>query len=86
MRPGERLNEILFGLEEETVEIGVAGIVAARPRQSSLDTMRAWLAALWEAVENEQRSLIERVLKDAIPESAGGADPARRAEPVTEKT
>ena len=48
--------------------------------------MRAWLAELQEAVENEQRSLIERVLKDAIPETAGGADPARRAEPVSEKT
>src|SRR6202040_883923 len=38
MRPGERLNEILFAHEEETVEIGVAGIVAARPREPSLET------------------------------------------------
>src|SRR6202030_858084 len=33
MRPGERLNEILFAYEEKTVEIGIAGIVAARPRE-----------------------------------------------------
>jgi O-antigen biosynthesis protein WbqV len=26
MRPGERLNEVLFAFEEETVEIGIAGI------------------------------------------------------------
>jgi FlaA1/EpsC-like NDP-sugar epimerase len=73
MRPGERLNEILFAYEEETVEIGVAGIVAARPRQPSLDTIRGWLTTLHEAVNREQRSLIETVLKDAIPEFATGA-------------
>src|SRR3982075_3364732 len=33
MRPGERLNEILFATEEPTVEIGVAGIMAAKPNE-----------------------------------------------------
>jgi FlaA1/EpsC-like NDP-sugar epimerase len=83
MRPGERLNEILFAYEEETVEIGIAGIVAARPRESSLNTMRNWLATLHEAVDSEKRSLIETVLKDAIPEFATGASPA--GQPVTAK-
>ena len=73
MRPGERLNEILFAFEEETVEIGIAGIVAARPREPSLDAMRAWLTTLHKAVDDERRSLIEVVLKDAIPEFATGA-------------
>jgi O-antigen biosynthesis protein WbqV len=73
MRPGERLNEILFAYEEKTVEIGVAGIVAARPRESSLDTIRGWVGELHEAIEGEERSLIEAVLKDAIPEFAAGA-------------
>ena len=73
MRPGERLNEILFAFEEKTVEIGIAGIVAARPRESSLDAMRAWLTTLHKAVDDERRSLIEVVLKDAIPEFATGA-------------
>ena len=76
MRPGERLNEILFAHEEETVEIGVAGIVAARPREPSLDTVRAWLATLHQAVNGEQRSLIEVVLNEAIPEFGAGADEA----------
>src|SRR6266700_7124640 len=73
MRPGERLNEILFAFEEETVEIGIAGIVAARPREPSLDAMCAWLTTLHKAVDDERRSLIEVVLKDAIPEFATGA-------------
>src|SRR3981081_3560480 len=80
MRPGERLNEILFAYEEETVEIGIAGIVAARPRESSLNTMRNWLATLHEAVDSEKRSLIETVLKDAIPEF-GSIAPFEQAAP-----
>ena len=44
MRPGERLNEILFAREEENSGIGISGIVAARPVSPSLDVMRAWLA------------------------------------------
>jgi len=75
MRPGERLNEILFAYQEETVEIGIAGIVAARPREPSLKALHGWLATLREAVNGEQRSLIESVLKEAIPEFAAGAGP-----------
>jgi len=73
MRPGERLNEILFAHAEETVDIGVSGIVAARPRQPSLEAMRAWLTRLHDAVDGEQRHVIERVLNEAIPEFAAGA-------------
>jgi O-antigen biosynthesis protein WbqV len=80
MRPGERLNEILFACEEETVEIGIVGIVAAKPRQPSLDAMRGWLTLLHEAVKDNQRSLIEPVLKDAIPEFAIAA--RRATEPA----
>jgi FlaA1/EpsC-like NDP-sugar epimerase len=82
MRPGERLNEILFAFEEETVEIGISGIVAARPRESSLDAMRAWLTTLHKAVDDERRSLIEVVLKDAIPEFAAGTALASQSVPA----
>ena len=51
----------------------VAGIVAARPREPSLDTIRAWLATLHQAVSGEQRGLIESVLNEAIPEFGAGA-------------
>src|SRR6202790_3984760 len=79
MRPGERLNEILFAFEEETVEIGLAGVMAARPREPSLNATRAWLATLRESVDSEQRGLIVSVLKDAIPEFATGEGPVNRA-------
>src|SRR5215475_3911663 len=46
IRPGERLHEILFASDEPTTEIGIAGIVAARPLQPSLETMRGWLREL----------------------------------------
>ena len=81
MRPGERLNEILFAHEEETVEIGVPGIVAARPREPSLEMIRGWLATLHQAVSGEQRGLIESVLNEAIPEFGAGARLASQSAP-----
>ena len=54
MRPGERLNEILFASEEPTVEIGIAGIMAAKPNEPPMATLRKWLAAL-EAGDRQGR-------------------------------
>lgn len=73
VRPGERLNEILFAHEEPTADIGIAGIVAARPNEPPLDTLQRWLSTLERAVGSEQRSVIVGVLKDAIPEFKSGA-------------
>lgn len=73
VRPGERLNEILFAHEEPTADIGIAGIVAARPNEPPLDTLQRWLSTLEKAVVSEQRSVIVGVLKDAIPEFKSGA-------------
>ena len=73
VRPGERLNEILFAHEEPTADIGIAGIVAARPNEPPLDTLQRWLSTLEKAVASEQRSVIVGVLKDAIPEFKSGA-------------
>jgi O-antigen biosynthesis protein WbqV len=70
MRPGERLNEILFANEEPTIEIGVAGIMAAKPNEPPMRSLREWIAALNQAVENNDRATIGAVLKDAIPEFA----------------
>src|SRR6202044_160047 len=36
-RPGERIKEILFGRDEPSAEIGIAGVVAARPVQPSIE-------------------------------------------------
>ncbi len=73
MRPGERLNEILFASEEPTIEIGVAGIMAAKPNEPPMPTLRKWIAALEQAVEKDDRAAIKEVLKDAVPEFASNA-------------
>ena len=73
MRPGERLNEILFASEEPTVQIGVPGIVAAKPNEPPMQTLRKWLAALDEAIAKDDRSTIKAVLKDAVPEFGSNA-------------
>ena len=44
VRPGERLNEILFAHDEPIAEIGIAGIVAAKPVTPSVEAMRGWIA------------------------------------------
>jgi FlaA1/EpsC-like NDP-sugar epimerase len=68
MRPGERLNEILFASEEPTIEIGVAGIMAAKPNEPPMQTLRKWIAALEQAIARDDRATISAVLKDAVPE------------------
>ena len=73
IRPGERLHEILFAREEETEEIGIPGIVAAKPVQPSLETIRAWLAKLEHGLAGNERTLIYEVLRNAVPEFSGEA-------------
>jgi O-antigen biosynthesis protein WbqV len=73
MRPGERLNEILFTSEEPTVEIGIAGIMAAKPNEPPMQTLRKWIAALEEAIAKNDRVDIKAVLKDAVPEFGSNA-------------
>jgi FlaA1/EpsC-like NDP-sugar epimerase len=68
IRPGERLNEILFAREEPASEIGISGVVAARPVSPSLETMRAWLGDLEQALRREERGSIYRVLREAVPD------------------
>jgi O-antigen biosynthesis protein WbqV len=73
IRPGERLQEILFAREEPTAPIGIEGIVAAKPVSPSLDAMRGWLAALEQGLGREDRSVIFGVLHDAVPDFSGEA-------------
>jgi FlaA1/EpsC-like NDP-sugar epimerase len=67
IRPGERLHEVLFAADEPTADIGISGIVAARPINPALDTLRAWLAALEQGLGRDDREAIYRVLRDAVP-------------------
>lgn len=73
MRPGERLNEILFATEEPTIEIGVAGIMAAKPNEPPMQSLRKWIAALEHAIARDDRTTIKSVLKDAVPEFGSSA-------------
>jgi O-antigen biosynthesis protein WbqV len=67
IRPGERLTEILFAADEPAADIGIPGIVAARPVSPALETLRAWLAALEQALRRNDRDAIYRALQDAVP-------------------
>jgi O-antigen biosynthesis protein WbqV len=73
IRPGERLQEILFAREEPSVPIGIEGIVAAKPVSPPLEAMRGWLAALDQGLAREDRSVIYGVLRDAVPDFGGQA-------------
>jgi FlaA1/EpsC-like NDP-sugar epimerase len=73
MRPGERLNEILFANEESPIDIGVAGIMAAKPNEPPMVAIRKWLAALDQAIARDDRTTIKSVLKDAVPEFGSNA-------------
>jgi O-antigen biosynthesis protein WbqV len=46
MRPGERLNEMLFASDEPTIEIGIAGVMTAKPNEPPMQTLRKWIALL----------------------------------------
>ncbi len=73
MRPGERLNEILFASEEPAVDIGVAGIMAAKPNEPPMLALKKWIAALEQAIERDDPASIKVVLKDAVPEFGSNA-------------
>jgi FlaA1/EpsC-like NDP-sugar epimerase len=68
MRPGERLNEILFAQEEANTDVGISGVVAARPVSPSLDVMRAWLSKLEHGMARDERAEIFAVLHTAVPD------------------
>jgi O-antigen biosynthesis protein WbqV len=73
VRPGERLHEILFAHNEPNVEIGIAGIVAAKPESPSVDAMKRWLVTLEQGLARNDRSVIYGVLRDAVPDFRGEA-------------
>jgi len=68
IRPGERLNEILFAREEPSVDIGIAGVVAAAPVCPPIEVMRGWVAKLNRGLEHSERGAIDAVLSEAVPD------------------
>jgi FlaA1/EpsC-like NDP-sugar epimerase len=77
IRPGERLNEILFAREEPTSDIGIEGVVAAAPVCPSVDVVEGWLAKLKRDLEGGERAAIYGVLRQAVPNFAGAMEPAQ---------
>src|ERR1700733_945913 len=73
MRPGERLNEILFASEEPSVDIGLAGVMAAKPNEPPMQALKTWMVALRQAIENDDPATIKAILKDAVPEFGSNA-------------
>ncbi|MFZ3338399.1 MAG: nucleoside-diphosphate sugar epimerase/dehydratase, partial [Xanthobacteraceae bacterium] len=64
IRPGERLNEILFAAEEGSSEIGIEGVVAAKPVCPSIAAVRGWIARLERDLDAGERAAIYGVLRE----------------------
>jgi O-antigen biosynthesis protein WbqV len=75
VRPGERLNEILFAREEPTVDTGIDGVMAARPVFADRARMERWLDRLAEAVARGDRAAAETIMGEAVPEFGVRAAP-----------
>jgi O-antigen biosynthesis protein WbqV len=86
-RPGERLHEILVARDEPMAEIGIDGVMAAKPVFADRERVDQWLDALDRAIAAGDRASAERVFEEAIPEfkrrvppqPASPAEPARLA-------
>jgi len=71
IRPGERLNEILFAAEEGSSDIGIEGVVAAKPVCPSIAVVQDWIAKLQRDLEAGERAAIYGVLREAVPNFGG---------------
>ena len=68
IRPGERLNELLFAQEEPSADIGIAGIVAAKPVCPPPEVIRGWIGKLKQGIDQGEHTTIYNVLCDAVPD------------------
>jgi FlaA1/EpsC-like NDP-sugar epimerase len=71
IRPGERMNEILFASEEGSSEIGIDGVVAAKPVCPPTETVRGWIDELRQELDAGERAAIYGVLRTAVPNFRG---------------
>jgi len=68
VRPGERLNEILFARDEPMAETGLDGVMAAKPIFAGRDRIEVWLTRLAAAVKANDQAAANAVLDEAIPD------------------
>lgn len=71
IRPGERLNEILFAKDEPVIEIGIDGVVATTPPSPSLTAMRMWQNSLRAGLAAGERRAIFNVFREAMSDFQG---------------
>lgn len=83
VRPGERLNEILFAKDEPMAETGLDGVMAAKPIFAGRARMQGWLDRLARAVAADDRVAAEAVLSEAIPDFSRRQQPAAPAQPAS---
>ena len=68
------LTTILSGDAKKGDVIGaarIAGIMAAKPNEPPMQALRKWIAALEQAIANDDRVTIKAVLKDAVASPGG---------------
>lgn len=75
VRPGERLNEILFAKDEPKAETGLDGVLAAKPIFAGRARLQGWLARLEAGVKASDRAAAEAVLDEAIPDFSARQPP-----------
>jgi O-antigen biosynthesis protein WbqV len=76
IRPGERLNEILFSGHESLKDSGIEGVMAARTQAIPLGELRLWIDRIGQAVARRDRTAAEAALFEHIPDfSPNGAAP-----------
>ena len=73
IRPGERLNEVLFAHDEPAGEIGIVGIVGATPPCPAMNDLRSWLNSLERGLAEEERAAVYRIFQEAVPDFRGAA-------------
>jgi O-antigen biosynthesis protein WbqV len=72
IRPGERLHEILFANEEPPTEIGVDGVMAAKPNEPPMAVLQGWICELRSALDKRDNETVRIILKGAVPEFKSG--------------
>ncbi len=85
VRPGERLNEILFARDEPMAETGLDGVMAAKPVFANRERLQGWLSRLETALKADDRVAADGVLDEAIPDFSlrHGAAPGAPAQPAS---
>jgi O-antigen biosynthesis protein WbqV len=78
IRPGERLNEILFAREEGGSDIGIEGVVAATPVCPSVAAVQGWIVKLQRDLDAGERTAIYGVLREAVPNFADEGQPTAK--------